>query len=268
MGNLQFEGKWVLVTGASSGLGHEMAKQLAANYRANLILVARRREKLETLKAEIESKTSSEVLLIIADLSNHEEIKNVLHICLQKPGFYAAILNAGVTYFGVHTQLAWEQFEQMLKTNVVSIVQMTNRLTTYFDQPGKEGGVMIVSSMAAKWPVPYQAAYSGTKGFLYNFTLALSQELENPHYSLTVFMPGGIATEMTNTESFSSLSSYLMPVKQVAKEGLYAFKKRKLSYIPGFFNRLSGVFSPFIPSAFVLRQMKKVYKNALFKKAH
>ena len=161
--------------------------------------------------------------------------------------------------------MEWEQFEAILQTNLISVVQMTNRLAAYFDAPGREGGVMIVSSMAARWPVPYQAVYSGTKGFILNFARALSQELENPDFSLTVFLPGGIATEMTGTENFSTLRRYLMPVQQVAREGLRAFKKRRLTYIPGRLNRLSSLFSPFVPASVVLKQMKKIYGKALFK---
>ncbi len=265
MRELNLKRRWVLVTGASSGLGREMAFQLAVREQANLILTARRADRLEQVRAWILQHASVTVELIPADLSSHEEVERVLNSCLDGRDLAGAVLNAGITYFGNHLRMEWQQFEVLLQTNVVSVVQMTNRLAQYFDEPGKEGGVMIVSSMAARWPVPYQAVYSGTKGFILNFARALSHELENPAFSLTVFLPGGIATEMTSGDSFSALRNYLMPVNQAAKEGLYALKKRKSTYIPGRINRLSSVFSPFVPAAFILKQLKKVYGKALLK---
>ncbi len=265
MRKLRLKNRWVLVTGASSGLGREMAVQLAVREQANLILTARRPDRLEQLRAAIAQQATVSVELVPADLTVREDAGRVLDHCLDGRDLAGAVLNAGVTYFGHHIKMEWEQFEAILQTNVVSVVQMTNRLTAYFDEPGKEGGIMIVSSMAARWPVPYQAVYSGTKGFLLNFATALSQELENPDFSLTVFLPGGIATEMTGTDNFVSLQRYLMPVQQVAREGLSAFKKRRLTYIPGKINRLSSLFSPFVPSSLVLKQLKKIYGNALFK---
>jgi len=267
MKNLDFKDKWVLITGASSGLGEEMARQLAQQYGANLILVARRQERLEVLKRDIEKNTGSQVALFVADLSKSAEVGDLLKTILQQYELYAAILNAGVTHLGKQLDLTDERFDQMIHTNVISVVYMTNQLIKHFEQKQVEGALMFVSSMAALFPTPYQAAYSGTKGFLLNFATALSQELSNLKFSLTVFMPGGIVTEMTSTEGFNELRGYLMPVKQVAKEGLDALRKRKLNYIPGFLNRLSSRFSFLIRKEFIIKQTGKVYKKSLDKKS-
>src|ERR1700761_4784626 len=169
MGKLQFKDKWVLVTGASSGLGEEMARQLAAEHGANLILLARRKEKLERLKTELENQAKVKVKTIIADLSRLEEMDKALDDILKDGLLYGAVLNAGVTHFGRHEELAWDDFETMLQTNVTAVVRMTNRLTDHFETTGNEGGLLIVSSMAAVIPIPYQAAYSGTKSFILSF---------------------------------------------------------------------------------------------------
>jgi short-subunit dehydrogenase len=124
---------------------------------------------------------------------------------------------------------------------------------------------MIVSSMAALFPVPYQAAYSGTKAFILSFITALSTELRNPGLSLTVYTPGGIATEMTSNAKFNDLKGWLMPVDEAAKEGIHAMQTRKLAFAPGFLNRVGSVFMNFLPRKFLLTQMGKIYLKSLIK---
>ena len=265
MSKLQFKNKWVLVTGASSGLGEEMARQLAFQHGANLILLARRKDKLEQLKAELESEARVSVKIIVADLSKLHDVDHAIDQLLSDGQLYAAILNAGITYFGKHSELSWEQFQTMLQTNVVSVVRFTNRLVSHFESTGKEGGVLIVSSMAAIFPVPYQSAYSGTKSFILSFATALIHEIKNKQFSLSVYAPGGIVTEMTAGDNFHDLQGWLMPVKQAAKEGIDAFRNRKPVHVPGLMNRVGGFFLKFLPKKFVMGKMSKVYEKSLVK---
>jgi short-subunit dehydrogenase len=265
MKNLALNNKWILVTGASSGLGQEMARQLAHIHKANLIIAARRADKLEELKAELEKAAGIKVKVIVADLSIPEEADRVIAESIANGNLYGAILNAGVTYFGRHTELSWDNFESILKTNVIGVVRMTNSLVKHFDKPGSVGGVMLVSSMAGFFPVPYQAAYSATKAFITAFGNALHNELQNPDFSITVFSPGGIATEMTDNSKFNDLKGWLMPVSEAAKEGIHAFITRKYNYVPGFFNRVGNVFMNFLPKKFISGKMSKVYLKSLTK---
>ena len=265
MSKLQFKNKWVLVTGASSGLGEEMARQLAFQHGANLILLARRKDKLEQLKAELEKEAKISVKIIVADLSKLDEVDNAIDQILADGQLYGAVLNAGVTYFGKHSELSWEQFQTMLQTNVVSVVRFTNRLVAHFETTGNEGGILIVSSMAAIFPVPYQSVYSGTKSFILSFATALVHEIKNKQFSLSVYAPGGIVTEMTAGDNFHDLQGWLMPVKQAAKEGIDSFRNRKLIHVPGLMNRVGGFFMKFMPKKFVMGKMSKVYEKSLLK---
>ena len=265
MSKLQFKNKWVLVTGASSGLGEEMARQLAHQHGANLILLARRKDKLEQLKAELEKEAKVSVKVLVADLSNLDDVDKAIDEILKDGQLYGAILNAGVTYFGRNSELAWEQFQTMLQTNVVSVVRITNRLVAHFETTDNEGGILIVSSMAALFPVPYQSAYSGTKAFILSFARALAQEIKNKRFSLSVYAPGGIVTEMTAGENFHDLQGWLMPVKEAAKEGINAFRNRKGVYVPGLLNRVGGFFMNLMPKKFITGQMSKVYEKSLVK---
>src|SRR5438128_772703 len=117
---MDFRERWLLVTGASSGLGREMAKILAAEHGANLIVVARRQERLDSLKEEIAKVSSAQVVTIRADLSLLADTDRVLEEAAGYP-LYGAVLNAGVTHFGPHGELGWDAFRQMLDTNVTSV---------------------------------------------------------------------------------------------------------------------------------------------------
>jgi short-subunit dehydrogenase len=262
---LDFNKKWILVTGASSGLGYEMAYQLAHQHKANLIIAARRADKLNQLKADLEQQANVQVKVIVADLSVPADVERLIHESLEGQQLYAAILNAGITYFGPHTELSQSEFENILQTNVTSVVRITSELVKHFEKSGAESGIMIISSMASLFPVPYQAAYSGTKSFLMSFFNALAHEIKNTALSLTVFVPGGIATEMTADEKFNDLKSWLMPVDLAAKEGIYALQHRKYNYIPGLLNRVGNRFMKLLPKKFIIAILAKTYHRALMK---
>lgn len=262
---LDFTNKWVLITGASSGLGYEMAYQLAHHYKANLIIAARRAEKLNQLKIELEQEAGVQVKAVVADLSSPKDRDRLIEESIKGQELYCAILNAGITYFGENADLSQDEFDTILQTNVKSVVHITTELVKHFEETEKEGGIMIVSSMAAFFPAPYQAVYSGTKSFVMSFVNALSFEIKNPNLSLTVYAPGGIATEMTKGEKFNDLKKWLMPVNQAAREGIYALKSRKFNYIPGTLNRTGSSLMKLLPRRFIMKQMAKTYLKSLLK---
>lgn len=262
---LDFTNKWVLITGASSGLGYEMAYQLAHHHKANLIIAARRVDKLNQLKTELEQQAGVEVKVIVADLSFPNDIDRLIDESIKGQELYCAILNAGITYFGEHADLSQDEFDIILQTNVKSVVRITTELVKHFEETEEEGGILIVSSMAAIFPTPYQAIYSGTKSFVTSFANALSFEIKNPKLSLTIYSPGGIATEMTKGEKFNDLKKWLMPVNQAAKEGIYALKSRKFNYIPGILNRTGNRFMKLLPRKFIMKQLAKTYLKSLLK---
>lgn len=265
MKRLDFKEKWILITGASSGLGYEMACQLAHGHRANLIISARRADKLNALKANLEEHAHVQVKVVAADLSVPADVERLIEQCLAGQELYGAILNAGVTYFGPHAALSEEKFGTLLQTNVVSVVRITSALVKHFETLGTEGGIMIVSSMAASFSVPYQAAYSGTKAFLMSFANALAFEIKSTALSLTVFLPGGIATEMTAGEKFNGLKGWLMPVKEAASEGIYALQHRKYNYMPGALNRIGARFMKLLPKKMMTSILARTYRRSLMK---
>ncbi|HEY6562388.1 MAG TPA: SDR family NAD(P)-dependent oxidoreductase [Polyangiaceae bacterium] len=260
---MNFRERWVLVTGASSGLGHAMARKLAYEHGAHIVAVARREQRLRELKEELESKANVQVVTVCADLADVAEVDRALEQATQGRQLYAAILNAGVTHFGEHGRLSWLDFQRMLNTNVTSVVRMATELVPHLDKPGLGGGLMLVASMAGITPIPYQTAYSGTKAFLVHFGCGLWHELQHKQISITTYAPGGIVTEMTGTESFRPLRGWLMPVDRAAVEGIEAFRKRRYLHVPGYSNRLGSVLMRFLPQRIVTSQIAASYRRAL-----
>jgi len=260
---MDFRGRWVLVTGASSGLGREFARQLAREHGANLIVLARRRDRLLDLCAELERDGKVSVMPLVADLSDERDCQRALAELMAGPRIYAAIFNAAVTHFGPHEELDSAQFQRLLHTNVTSVVSFASALIPRIerDQPG--GGVLFVASLAGLQPVPFQSAYSGSKAFMVHFACGLAHELRGRDVSVTTFAPGGIVTEMTQGSRFAPLAGWLMPAADCARAGLAAFRRRDYLYVPGLSNRIGASLGRLLPRRFVTALVARSYRRAL-----
>lgn len=262
---MNFRGRWVLVTGASSGLGREIARCLAVEHGANLVLAARRAARLEELRGELERTARVSVHTIVADLSNADQVDRLYHDATAGRHIYGIVLNAGVTHLGSFHELSWTDFQSMLATNVTSVVRLTTLFLPYLESRNEGGGIMLVASMAGLRPLPYQTAYSGTKAFLVNFGRGLHHELVGKNVSVTTFAPGGIATEMTAGERFVPLRGWLMPAQPCARAAVRAFAARREIHLPGLTNRLGDVLMRVLPQRFVTARMAAAYRTALLK---
>lgn len=260
---MDFRGRWVLVTGASSGLGRELTRRLASAYGANLVIVARRRDRLEELRRELEPAHRVRVRTLTADLSNLSEVDGLISELKNGEQLYAAILNAGVTHFGRYHELDFADFQKMLHTNVSSVVRLSSELVPYIEHGAPGGGLLFVSSMAGIFPVPYQTAYSGTKAFIVHYACGLWHELRGRNVSVSTYAPGGIVTEMTGGDRFVPLRRWLMPVDAAAREGLEAFRRREYLHIPGLSNRIGASFARLLPRRFVTERVAATYRGAL-----
>ena len=262
---MDFRNRWVLVTGASSGLGAEMAEQLAAKHGAHLILVARREDRLQELSRRIQEQHSVQTKVIAADLGLPGEAQRVFEVATQETPVYAAILNAGTTHFGHHDELLWDDFEKMLQLNVMSTSRLMTSFLPYLEKRREHGGVLVVASLAGLNPVAYQSAYSGTKAFLVNFACSLHHEMKTRGVTVSTFAPGGIATEMTEGQRFNDLRGWLVPVEPCANSALQGFKKRRYLTIPGFVYRWGSVITRFVPQNFLVGQVASQYRISLKK---
>jgi uncharacterized protein len=263
---MEFRDRWVLVTGASSGLGRDMARLLACEHGARLMLVARRGNKLRELARELEASAGTDVRIIEADLSRDADVERVFQEATHLGEVYGVILNAGVTHFGHHADLGHQAFQGMLATNVTSVVRLTSLFAPYLLERGQGGGIMMVGSLAGLTPIPFQSAYSGTKAFLAQFSRALAEELSGKNVSVTLFAPGGIATELTETSGLGLTfgnSAAVMPSEECARAALEGFRRRRRMAIPGLMNKLSVFLTKVVPEWLSTRVVGGAYRRAL-----
>jgi len=260
---MNFRGNWLIVTGASSGLGREMARVLAREHGANLVLVARREERLRELAEELTEQHGVEIQVLPADLGDEGDVQRVFEESTAANPIYGVILNAGITHFGHFDELSFERFKTMLSVNVAGVVQLTQSFLPYLEARAENGGIMLVSSLGGTTPVPYQSAYAGTKAFLVNYGCSLHHEMFGRGVSITTFAPGGIDTEMTGGKRFDDLRGWLMPVDQCAREAVTGFRKRRYLHVPGFMYRWGSVFMRLLPQRFLVSRVAAQYRNSL-----
>lgn len=266
MERLILKGRYTLVTGASSGLGREMAREIAKHHGGNLVLVARRKDRLEELAKEVEGH-GVKAVCVAADLSRAEDVDRVFTEATAGREVHGAILNAGVTYFGHHLELPDDRAREILATNVSSVLGLAQKLLHHQLAKAPGGGVMVISSMTGSIPTPYQALYSGTKAFLNTWGVALAEELRGKDVSLTVFAPGGIATEMG--EKSGTARKYkkgdvgMMDADVCARAALSAFVARKRYVVPGALNRFNDLVMRFVPKGMQAAVVAGMFKGAV-----
>ncbi len=258
-----FRGRWVLITGASSGLGEAMARELAHKHGANLVVVARRGERLEALKAELEAGAKVSVHVVVADLAEVDQVDRVFAEATTDRQLYAAVLNAGVTHFGNWDELDWTGFLRMQAVNNTSVTRLVTHLLPYFEQQNQSGGILLVASMAGLTPLAYQAMYSATKAFLVHLGASLHHEMWPRNVSVSTFVPGGIDTEMTSGKRFNSLRNWMMPAAECAREGIDALQYRRYVHAPGLLYRWGGMLTRLLPQRFFTGQVAAQYRRSL-----
>lgn len=267
MPNMDFRSRWVVVTGASSGLGREIARHLARDHGANLIIAARRLERLEELARELEAEAGVEVVCAQTDLSRAEDVEELFRVATDGREVYAVILNAGITCFGEHRSLEWEDLQRMLSINVMSTMRLVGLFVPHLIEAGRSGGILLVSSMAGLVPVPYQAAYSGTKGFLINFGRCLWHELRAENVTVSTFVPGGIQTELLDihglSKHFKRSNPMVMAADVCAREAVRALQRRRYMHVPGLVNRVSLLLADLMPRRLSTSVIGAEYKKAL-----
>ncbi|MEM8947564.1 MAG: SDR family oxidoreductase [Planctomycetota bacterium] len=248
-----------LVTGASSGIGLEFARIHAAAG-DDLVIVARRRDALETLKSELESQYGVCITVIVADLSDPAAPAEVFR-AVNDLGLAVDCLvnNAGFGGHGLFYEREWEQDEAMIQLNVMALAELT-RLFLPGMVERKHGKVLNVASTAGFLPGPLQAVYYATKAFVLSFSQAISEELNGTGVTVTALCPGPVDTgfvkagNLEGVETFEQANS----ARTVAEIGYNAMQKGKLLVIDDW--KLSVLLNwvmPFLPRKMVLRMSRQ-----------
>ena len=157
-----------------------------------------------------------------------------------------------------HKDLSEATIEKIIGVNVNSTVYLSDLLVDHFCETKSEGGLLYVSSLAAFYPTPFQALYSGTKAFINNFVLALSQEYRHQKFSFSIFTPGGIKTEMTDNPKVKHLERWLAPPEKIAKMALKGFVGRRLLFSSAL--SLDIIAAKWVPLKVKLFFLRRTYK--------
>lgn len=242
-----------LVTGASAGLGLELAK-LFARDKVDLVLVARRRDKLDALAAELAKEHGVKTHVVAADLTDHAAPKAIFdQVTALGVNVDYLVNNAGFGSNGAFVELDAKRELEMVEVNVTALLHLT-RLFLPGMVARKKGRVLNVASTAAFVPGPYMATYFASKAFVLSFTEALSHELKGTGVTATVFCPGATATEfaqVAGNDKSKLFQSGVADAASVARSGYLGMKAGKVIAIPGLTNRIN-VFAPrFAPRVLV-----------------
>jgi short-subunit dehydrogenase len=263
MAKLSFKNKWVLITGASSGLGRSLAFYMAGKEGANLVVAARRKDRLEELKKEIEASTGSHVKIIPTDLNQPREVENLFERAVESADIYALINNAGLTFYDRADAGHMETFDKIIQVNLKALMDLTLRFLQRFNQKG-EGAILNITSEAGLIAVPYQAVYSASKHAAQAFTEALYMENRKSGVVICSFAPGGIDTELLAKSGLDkkhgSNSPFNMNADKVAKLAVKAFKKKKFLSVPGILNKLTIFSVRFFPRKLVTAIAESIFR--------
>jgi len=257
---------WTLITGASAGLGKEMAVELARTYGSNLLLAARRKERLEALAEALQAEHGVLARAVPVDLSTPEGVEACFEAACAQEGFKTAILNAGITYWGRAQEQSAESLEGILATNVLAPAQLALRFAQHFAKHGG-GRLLLVSSVAGFAPMPMQSSYGASKAFLTSFGQGLHHEFRKEKVQVTVFAPGGIDTELLDIsglgQKFKPGSAGIMPAPLCAKFALKGLLANKRLVVPGFSNRLLALAMRHLPASLVLPVISRLYRKVV-----
>ena len=257
--------KTALITGATNGIGLELARIHAANG-GNLVLVARNKAKLDALKTELEAFYQVTVYTIEKDLSEANAAQDVyaetsrLHIEVDY-----LINNAGFGDFGFFAETDWDKESRMIQLNITTLTHLTKLYLRQMQQRGV-GRIMNVASTASFQPGPTMAVYSATKAYVLSFTEAVSNEVKGSGISITALCPGPTETGFSAAGSMDGSRLFrnkrLPTGKDVAQFGYRAMLAGKTLAIHGIKNNIMTTGIRFIPRSWVVAVSRRMLDHA------
>lgn len=256
-------GRTALVTGASSGLGVDFARELARRG-CRLVLVARREELLKKLQGELQEQHGVTAVATTLDLGD-PDAPQMLYDALKAQSVAVDILvnNAGFGLYGLELDIPWEKTRQMLMLDIVALTHLTKLFARDMVRRGF-GRMLQVASIGAYQPSPTYAAYSAAKSYVRSFSQALTYELRDTGVTSTVISPGITATEFLQV-SGQKPTAYqrfmMMSSAEVARIGIKAMLKGRYSVVPGWLNWLTALTTMLAPDRVNAAAAYRLMKN-------
>ena len=258
------ENMYALVTGASSGIGYELAKVLAKDGK-KLVIVARNQNKLEELKTDIGSKYGTSVIVLPKDLSLPEAPQEV-YSELEKEDIYVDVLinNAGFGVYGLFSETDLREELAMIQVNSVAVIHLTKLFLKQMLE-NKSGWILNVASLCSFLSSPMESVYCASKSLVLHFSEALANELEGTGVTVTCLCPGLAKTEFhrrAHMENSRVAKRKMMDASAVAEAGYNALKKGRLVVIPGLIYKTAPLFARFAPRNLVTKVVRSQHEPA------
>ncbi len=251
-----------LVTGASAGIGRELARLLAIDH--NLIVVARRRDQLQALADEVKPH-GAQCWVFVCDLAEPGAARTLFEQ-VQHAGLTVDVLvnNAGFGHLGPFAEADLAKSLRMIQLNVAALTELTGLFL-----PGmlarRRGQILNVGSIAGFQPGPLMAVYYATKAFVNSFSEALHSELQGTGVSVTVLCPGPVATEFAQVAGMQATRVFtagqVMEARTVAEAGLRALRAGRRLVVPGWRNRVLLFLERFAPRGVIIHAVKQMMQQ-------
>lgn len=256
--------KTALITGASSGIGRELATVFARES-YDLVITARREERLQTIKKEIENRFGRTVYLFTCDLSDAESPEK-LYRFVQDASLHISVLvnNAGIGDFGFFSESDWGKNAAMLNLNITALTHLTHLFLPDLMRHEKSY-ILNVASTAAFQPGPLMSVYYASKHYVLAFNEAIANELKDTGVVVSALCPGPTASEFQEVSNMDKSKLFeLFPVAssaEVAEFGYRALMKEKQVAIYGFMNKIGAKLTPLLPRKWVTSIVRFIMEN-------
>lgn len=260
MNAIDWTRQWVLITGASAGLGRQFAVELASRG-ASLVLCSRDEERLNLLADELNTETR----VIAADLSTPAGVSSLLERADALDIEVSHVINnAGVGGAGHFARQDGQRLEMMTTLNCTALMRITHHFLPRFLER-RDGGFLQVASTASFQPVPYMAVYGATKAYVLSFSVAVAEELKETGVRMTALCPGPVQTEFQERAGYALTGmqkSNATSTQDVIRAGLKAYESGRWTYIPGTTNSLQTFVQRFFPMKTVTKAAAMVMKRS------
>jgi hypothetical protein len=260
-----WQGKWAVVTGASAGIGEAIAVELA-EAGVNLVLTARRRERLELLAERLRTQNGIQAQLIVADLALPQAPQQIFD-ATEGAGIKVDVLvnNAGFGEYGEFLRSNLEMQVSMVQVNCAAVVHLT-RLFLPAMVERRRGWVMIVASTASYQPVPYLATYGATKAFDRMLAEALAEEMKRHGVHVSALCPGPTESEFGQVAGARTGDKRKQQsATEVARRGLEGLVEGKHWVIPYLAGRVQVFVQRFVPRRVVSSAIERLFRPAALK---
>lgn len=251
-----------VVTGASSGIGRELAL-LIAQRGLDLVLIGRDTDRLTSLARIINERHGRESCVLPIDLTSQTGAREVYEECMRRSIVPEILVNnAGYGLFGPFAALDTDEQLRMIQLNITSLTHLTRLFVPGMIQR-QRGFVLNVASTAAFQPGPLMASYYATKSYVVSLTVALARELKGSGVSASVLCPGPTKTgfqERAGLKHTRVQTMAFMSATAVAEAGYAGLLKRKTVIIPGFLNKAAAIGVRLLPMALAAQLVKQIHK--------